>query len=94
MGSQNVFITGGPAQIPHLQARILGTVQPLLPPHTEIKVKLAGHPQLDAWRGMAAFARTPAYGKPESGMITRADYDEYGADRIRTWWGGNPNYTI
>lgn len=92
--SQNVFLAGGPSQIPNLQPRILSTVRQLLPPDTGISVKLAQNPQLDAWYGMAEFARTPQFGTPATGMISKADYEEYGADRIRTWWGGNPNYVI
>ncbi|KAG8952028.1 Nuclear actin-protein involved in chromatin remodeling [Tulasnella sp. 424] len=91
---RNVFLTGGSSQIPNLQPRVLSTIRQLLPPDTEISVKLAQNPQLDAWYGMAAFARTPEFGTPATGMISKADYEEYGADRIRTWWGGNPNYVI
>ncbi|KAG8905559.1 Nuclear actin-protein involved in chromatin remodeling [Tulasnella sp. 403] len=90
--AKNVFLTGGPSQIPFLSPRILSTIQPLLPPHTDISVQLAANPQLDAWHGMAAFARSPEFGT--IGMISKADYEEYGGDRIRTWWGGNPNYPI
>ncbi|KIO20406.1 hypothetical protein M407DRAFT_81599 [Tulasnella calospora MUT 4182] len=92
--AKNVFLAGGPSQIPNLQPRILSTIRQLLPPDTEISVKLAQNPQLDAWYGMAEFARTPEFGTPATGMISKADYEEYGADRIRTWWGGNPNYVI
>ncbi|KAG9032299.1 Nuclear actin-protein involved in chromatin remodeling [Tulasnella sp. JGI-2019a] len=92
--AKNVFLTGGPVLIPHLSERIFSTIQPVLPPGTTISVQRASDPLLDAWRGMASVARDSRFDSPEFGVISKADYEEYGADRIRRWWGGNANYTI
>lgn len=92
--SQNVFLTGGPALLPNLSDRIFSTIQPVLPPGTDIRVQLAGDPLLDAWHGMAALAKESDLDSPGLGLITKADYEEYGGERIRKWWGGNANYTI
>ncbi|KAG8886921.1 Nuclear actin-protein involved in chromatin remodeling [Tulasnella sp. 332] len=91
---KNVFLTGGPSLIPNLSERILSTIQPVLPPGTSISVQLAADPLLDAWRGMASVARDPNFDSLEYGAISKADYEEYGPDRIRRWWGGNANYVI
>jgi len=42
----------------------------------------------DAWVGMAKFARTEEFGKV---AVSREEYDEYGPERIKQWWGGNWN---
>jgi len=59
-----------------------------------VNVSLASDPNLDAYHGMATFARSPEFGTPEFGAISKADYEEHGSDRIRRWWGGNSNYAI
>lgn len=80
--------------IPNLSERVLATIRPVLPPGTDISVRLASNPLLDAWRGMASVAKGSEFGTAQLGAITKADYEEYGSDRIRKWWGGNVNYTI
>ena len=42
----------------------------------------------DAWHGMAEFARTEEFGKVG---VTKTEYEEWGGERIRKWWGGNWN---
>lgn len=61
-------------------------IRPILPPGTPLSVNTAADPRLDAWRGMAAFSRTEEFAKVS---VTKADYDEYGGERIKRWWGGN-----
>ena len=85
---QNIFLTGSASQIPGLQARLHATVQSLLPPGSPINVTRAEDPALDAWRGMAAFTRTEEFRKVG---VTKAEYEEYGGERVRRWWGGNWN---
>jgi actin-related protein 5 len=41
---------------------------------------------MDAWRGMADFAKTSEFATV---AVTREEYDEWGGDRIKRWWGGN-----
>ena len=45
---------------------------------------------MDAWKGMAAFSRTEEFRNGQC-AVTRAQYDEFGGERIRKWWGGNWN---
>ena len=88
MNPQNIFLTGSASQIPGLQARLQTTIQSLLPPGSPISVTRAADPTLDAWRGMAAFTRTEEFRKVG---VTKAEYEEYGGERVRRWWGGNWN---
>ncbi|KAF8554536.1 actin-like ATPase domain-containing protein [Imleria badia] len=89
---KNVFLTGGPSQFPGLRDRVYATLRPILPPEMPIgKPVRAADPLLDAWRGMAAFANTEGF---EQVGVTRAEYDEWGGERIKRWWGGNWNSAV
>lgn len=89
---QNVFLTGGPSQLPGLRDRVYATLRPILPPEMPIdRLVCATDPLLDAWRGMAAFATTD--GVNQVG-VTREEYDEWGGERIKRWWGGNWNSSV
>ena len=46
---------------------------------------------MDAWRGMAAFAQTEEFSHVG---VTKAEYEEYGGERVRRWWGGNWNASV
>ena len=84
--AKRVFATGAPALMPGIEEKLRRTIRPLLAPEVELSVFRANDPQLDAWRGMAAFAQTPGFSEA---CITRADYDEHGGEWIRRWFGGN-----
>lgn len=87
-----MFLTGGPSQFPGLLQRVYATLRPILPPEMPIgKLALAADPSWDAWRGMAAFANTEGF---KQVGVTRAEYDEWGGERIKRWWGGNWNCTV
>ena len=87
-----MFLTGGPSQFPGLRERVYATLRPILPPEMDIgKLVRAADPMLDAWRGMAAFANTEAF---KQVGVTRAEYNEWGGERIKRWWGGNWNSTV
>ncbi|KAF8885250.1 chromatin remodeling complex subunit [Gymnopilus junonius] len=88
---QNIFLTGAACQFPGLQERLHTTLQSLLPPGSPIKIVRAADPALDAWKGMAAFTRTDEFTKTG---VTKAEYEEYGGERIKRWWGGNWNSEI
>jgi actin-related protein 5 len=45
-------------------------------------------PCLDAWKGMADFANTEGF---RTVSVSRAEYEEWGGERIKRWWGGNWN---
>lgn len=88
---QNVFVTGGPSQIPNLLPRLNATLRPILPPEMPLDIVRAADPVLDAWRGMADFARTDELKRVG---VTKAEYEEWGGERIKRWWGGNWNASV
>ena len=83
-------MTGGPSQLPGLTERLRATLRPILPPEMSLSIVRAADPQLDAWKGMADFAKT---GDLEKISVTRELYEEWGGERIKRWWGGNWNYS-
>ncbi|THH17202.1 hypothetical protein EW146_g3566 [Bondarzewia mesenterica] len=85
---KNVFLTGAPAQIPGFIERLQATLRPILPPEMPLSIVRAADPALDAWRGMAEFAQTDAFARVG---VSKAEYEEWGGERIRRWWGGNWN---
>lgn len=85
---QNVFVTGSPSQFPELLPKLQGAIRPILPPEMRLEIRQAADPSLDAWKGMAAFANQ---GQLAQVSITRQEYEEWGGERIKRWWGGNWN---
>ncbi|KDR68668.1 hypothetical protein GALMADRAFT_230995 [Galerina marginata CBS 339.88] len=88
---QNIFLTGSACQFPGLKERLHDVLQSLLPPGSPINIMRAADPALDAWKGMAAFSRTEEFARIG---VTKQEYDEYGGERIKRWWGGNWNSAI
>ncbi|KAH9172826.1 chromatin remodeling complex subunit [Lactarius sanguifluus] len=88
---QNVFLTGSPAQMPGLADRLHATLRPILPPEMPLRIVRAADPSMDAWRGMAAFAQTEELKRV---AMSKADYEEWGGERVRRWWGGNWNASM
>lgn len=86
--ANNVLLTGGSSQLPGLQDRLYASLRCILPPEMNLQVKLAEDPQLDSWKGMAAFARTPEF---NGCGVTRAEYNEWGGEIVKRWWGSNWN---
>ncbi|KAK7468428.1 Actin-related protein 5 [Stygiomarasmius scandens] len=92
----NILLTGTPSRLPGLIPRLHSTLRPLLPAEMSIHIKRAQDPSLDAWKGMARFAMTDEFtgagAMDRRGVgMTREEYDEYGAERVKRWWGGNWN---
>jgi actin-related protein 5 len=56
-----------------------------------LEIVRAVDPSLDAWRGMADFAKTNEF---KNVGVTKAEYEEWGGERIKRWWGGNWNSSI
>lgn len=83
-----VFITGGPALTRGMRERVEACVRPLLDPDMPVTAIRAKDPELDAWRGMSQFASTEEFRRV---VVTKAEYEEWGGERIRRWWGGNWN---
>ncbi|KIJ45076.1 hypothetical protein M422DRAFT_251274 [Sphaerobolus stellatus SS14] len=90
---KNVFITGTPAQIPGLSDRLFNTLRPILDPDMEVKIVKASDVGLDAWNGMRAFANADKDNMVRYG-VSKAEYDEWGGERIKRWWGGNWNWAV
>ena len=88
---QNVFVTGGPSQLPGIVSRLHATLRPILPPEMPLEIVRAADPMLDAWKGMADFAKTDEFKKVG---VTKAEYEEWGGERIKRWWGGNWNSSV
>ena len=65
-------------------------MQSILPPGSKITVQRAADPALDAWNGMAAYSRTEEFMSGKY-AVSRAEYDEFGGERVKKWWGGNWN---
>ncbi|KAL6305640.1 actin-like protein Arp5p [Sparassis latifolia] len=88
---KNVFVTGGPSQLSGLVPRLQAALRPTLPPEMPLEIVRAADPLLDAWRGMADFAKTEEFKRVG---VTKAEYDEWGGERIKRWWGGNWNSSV
>ncbi|EMD41405.1 hypothetical protein CERSUDRAFT_109993 [Gelatoporia subvermispora B] len=88
---KNVFVTGGPSQLPGLLPRLQATLRPVLPPEMPLDIVRASDPVHDAWKGMADFAKTDEFKRVG---VTRAEYEEWGSERIKRWWGGNWNSSV
>jgi len=89
--AQAVFLTGGPSQLPGLAAKMESTLRPILPPEVPMNIVKALDPSTDSWRGMADFAQTDGFARIG---VTKAEYDEWGGERIKKWWGGNWNMAV
>ncbi len=74
--------------MPGLIPRLRSTLRPILRPDMQLEIVRAADPSLDAWKGMADFAQTSDF--PSVG-VSKAEYEEWGGERIRRWWGGNWN---
>ena len=77
--------------MPGLSDRLHAALRPILPPEMPLRIVRAADPSLDAWRGMAAFAQTEEFSHVG---VTKAEYEEYGGERVRRWWGGNWNASV
>jgi len=89
--AQTVFLTGGPSQLPGLAGKMETTLRPILSPEVPLRIVKALDPSTDGWRGMADFAQTNEFA---SVGVTKAEYDEWGGERIKKWWGGNWNMAV
>ncbi|KAG1172524.1 hypothetical protein G6F70_006409 [Rhizopus microsporus] len=77
---QNIFLTGGYSQVPGLSDRIHASLQSIYPVNTNITVKRAKNPLLDAWRGAAMFGQDNTN---KQYFVTRKEYEEYGSDYLK-----------
>ncbi|EJT98924.1 chromatin remodeling complex subunit [Dacryopinax primogenitus] len=83
---QNIHVTGGPSQLPGLPERLHYELAQSLPFGARLAIRPAKDARLDAWRGMAQFSRTEGL---QECLTTREMYNEWGAERMKAWRGGN-----
>ena len=76
--AKNVFLTGGTTNIEGFTQRIFADLQELCPYKSEINVKQATDPSLDAWKGAALWAMIES-----NSWFTRHDFDEYGPEYFK-----------
>lgn len=75
----NVHLTGGNFLFPFAEDRLFRELRKLIPVDLPVVVRRATDPRGDAWRGMAAYARSDEYLKH---AVTRRQYEEEGAERF------------
>lgn len=72
---KDIFLTGGQALFKNIDERIQIDLQASLPTGAPLRVRRAKDPMLDAWKGMALFARNSDRSKT---FLTRKQYLEMG----------------
>jgi actin-related protein 5 len=86
---QCIVLSGGSTKLPNLHTRMRNTLTSVLPFRAPLKILGAldgADPRLEAWRGMAAWATTP---EGRAARVTRAEYDEHGAEWLKEHAWGN-----
>lgn len=81
------FTTGGNTLLKGFNERLQADLQGILPADQRATVRAASDPILDAWRGAAKWAHGDV--KYKHSRVTRAEYDEMGADYIKEHGLGN-----
>ena len=84
-------MTGGGANIPNLIPKMRNVLTPVLPFRAPLKIVSSldgGDPRLEAWKGMAEWSHTT---QAKEARVTKAEYDECGADWLKDHqWGNVP----
>ncbi|ODV94205.1 hypothetical protein PACTADRAFT_44513 [Pachysolen tannophilus NRRL Y-2460] len=83
---KDIFITGGQGYFQNFEERLYTEFRSFLPVGTELKIRKAENPTLDAWRGMSLWSKTP---ECEKSYISKQDYEEMGPDYIKEHNLGN-----
>lgn len=86
-------MTGGSSSINNLIPRLRNSLTPLLPFRAPLKIVSSldkGDPRLEAWKGMAEWARTA---EAKKSAISRAEYEEKGMEWLKEHaWGNVPPF--
>lgn len=77
---KDIFLTGGNTLFEGFDDRLRQGLTPLLPVDAPLKIRRANDPILDAWKGAAQWAGTPAW---KSATVTKAEYQEKGHDYLK-----------
>ncbi|KAG5928052.1 hypothetical protein E4U42_001327 [Claviceps africana] len=83
---RDVFLTGGNTLFPNFDQRVRDGLRGLFPADAPLRVRRAQDALLDAWKGAASWAGSPAW---QAARITRADYQEKGPEYIKEHDMGN-----
>lgn len=83
---QNVFITGGLANLPNFVPRVQKDFTSFLPVGTRLSVRKAKNTLIDPWRGMQKWASSD---ECNHSYVSRQEYEEYGAEYIKEHGLGN-----
>lgn len=82
----NVFLTGGPTQIPGFLERMNKEMLEIRPFKSKFSVSLSKKPSLSAWYGAKKFCCSDNF---KNCVITYEDYQEKGADYIKEYFASN-----
>ncbi|PNY25023.1 Actin-like protein arp5, partial [Tolypocladium capitatum] len=77
---RDVFLTGGNSLFPSFDDRVRDGLRALLPADAPLVIRRAGDACLDAWKGAAGWAGSPAW---KQSRISREEYHEKGPDYIK-----------
>ncbi|KAG6275387.1 hypothetical protein E4U48_002141 [Claviceps purpurea] len=83
---RDVFLTGGNTLFRNFDERVRDGLRALLPAESPLQVRRAQDALLDAWRGAASWAGSSGW---QAARITRAEYQEKGAEYIKEHDMGN-----
>ncbi|GAA5878506.1 hypothetical protein JCM8547_008434 [Rhodosporidiobolus lusitaniae] len=86
--TQNIFVTGQNTLLPGFDSRLLASLTPNLPVGHPLRIvrSFESDPSLDAWRGLAKWSTSLT---ARQAFISRAEYDEKGADYFKDHGWGN-----
>lgn len=77
---RDIFLTGGNTIFANFDDRLRQGLTALLPSDSPLKIRRAGNPLLDAWKGAAGWVGSAGY---KSAVVTKAEWLEKGADYIK-----------
>jgi actin-related protein 5 len=77
---KDIFLTGGNTMFQNFDERLRTGLTTLLPADSPLRVRRAQDALLDAWKGAAAWAGTPAW---KLATVSREEYEEKGSEYIK-----------
>ena len=81
---KDIFLTGGNTLFSNFDDRLRQGLTALLPAGAPLRLRRADDAMLDAWRGAAQWAGTPAW---KAAAVTKAEWQEKGADYLKVCHG-------
>ena len=77
---KDIFLTGGNTLFAGFQERLSKELRGVLPIEASMRVRQAGNPLLDAWKGAAQWSKEPGF---KSAFVTRDEYQEKGSEYLK-----------